>query len=350
MKKITVLLMAVSLLFTMSACAPTDASSDVSSKLTASESAPSANEWDMTKLASPKSVNSFDIAVLVQTGDPADITNQKVYYKDKAFECGYYRYIGTSNGRHYFYGTESGESGTESFICSCDKSGVDFKKHPDIESTMGTALYNGMFYYWQDDALCQHDPDTKKTEKLINKNGTYSILGASDGWIFSFSSSDILGYRLQDGETTQRERVASGVLMDGKIIGAQLENGRYTNLNELIIYDIISDTITKIEGVNDPNVYEGIMLDYNGDVWVRDYHGDGKNYTLRKIYDSESQNILENHYDTIINGWYYYTYSPEGSENKYIARLNLTSGETEYCKNIDVTSHYYELLPYFWNK
>ncbi len=343
MKKITVLLMAVILLFTTSACRHNDFDSDKSSKLTTPENS---SEWDMTKLDFPKAVDSFDIAVLVQASDPADITKQKVYYNGSGFECGYYRYIGTHNARHYFYGVE----GTESFICSCDKNGEDFKKHPDIESTMGIALYNGMFYYWQNDALCQHDPDTKKTEKLINKNGTYSILGVSDGWIYSFSDSHILGYRLQDSETIQRDRVASGVLMDGKIIGAQLENGLYTNLKELIIYDIISDTITKIEGVNDPNVYEGIMLDDNGDVWVRDYHGDGKNYTLRKIYAPKLQDTAANWNDSIIDGWYYYRYSPDENGKEYIARLNLTSGEAEYCKNIDVTSHYYELLPYFWNK
>ena len=177
MKKITVLLMAVILLLTMSACRHNDFDSDKSSKLTTPENS---SEWDMTKLDFPKAVDSFDIAVLVQASDPADITKQKVYYNGSGFECGYYRYIGTHNARHYFYGVE----GTESFICSCDKNGEDFKKHPDIESTMGIALYNGTFYNWQDGALCQYDPDTNKIEKLINKKGTYSILGVSDGWCF----------------------------------------------------------------------------------------------------------------------------------------------------------------------
>ncbi len=349
MKKIVALLISVLMLFALTACKPSDTGSSNLSSITFSEQ----TAWDMTKVSEPKAVNGFDTPILIGVGGDTDIIRNKLYYNNKVSDSGYYEYKGTYNGRHYFFGLEDY---SEYLICSCDENYEDFKKHYDISEQIwhNATLYNGVFYNWHynKDILYAYDLETKERSVLIDysdKNyGLISIVSITDGWIYSrfdIANADvIIGYNIQSGETFEKASpitLTSAVGTDGILYGY--------GADELKSFDPINDKLTEIEGINTKNEYYGIMADSNGDIWVRDYHEDNKNYTLRKVHDAKSTDSVQSlPFNRIVNGWYYYQYSPDGSKDECLTRLNLTTGRSQYCKNMVVKKYNYYPFPYYW--
>ncbi len=357
MKKATVWLITVVMFFTMTACQPTDISSKSSSSKPASEQTAGAIEWDMTKVSAPKAVDNFDVPVLVRIGDDTEIIPQKLYYDKEVLQSGYYEYKGTYNDRHYFFGLEDY---SEYIICSCDKNYQNFEKHYDITAQVkhDACIYNGVFYNWNlvEDTLYAYDLRTKERRILIDgssKNyGLVNIISITDGWIFSSNSvsnkDNIIGYCIQTGKIIERSSpilCVGAVGADGLLYGYLCEDN-----NILASYDPVNDKLTNIEGINTQNEYMGIMVDSNGDIWVRDYHQDGQNYTLRKVHAARSLNSVQKrtNLNRIVNGWYYYHYESDVSNQKKLARMNLSTGEAQYCKDIVVDIYNYEVLPYYW--
>lgn len=359
MKKTIALLTTLVMLFAITACKPTDTGTQNSSNIPSSEQTNFDTEWDMTKVSSPKSVDSFDIPVLVGVGGDVDVISNKLYYNSEVSNSGYFKYKGTYNGRHYFYGLEDYAEGD--IICSCDEKYEDFKKHSDIPKQIDytACLYNGILYNWYlyEKILYAYDLQTNKLSVLLDasdKNyGSMKIISITDGWILSrietsSHSESIMAYNIQTGETLENPCPIS---CDGAVGTDGILYGFWAD--ELASYDPVKGELTEIGGINAKSTYTNLMVDKNGDVWALDYHEQGENHTVCKVYEAKSANSVQNYSlksNKIINGWYYYEYEPENSDKKYLARLNLSTGETEYCKNIEVGNYPYYPTPYYWGK
>ena len=357
MKKSAALLMVMIMLFGMTACKPADTVSKNSSNIPSSEQTAFATEWNMTKVSPPKAVDGFDIPVLVGRGGDVDVVRNKLYYNGKASDSGYYEYKGSFNGRHYFYGLRDYSEGD--IICSCDEKYEDFKIHSDIPEQIdySACLYDGVFYNWYSygKILYAYDLQTKKLSVLIDgsdKNyGSVSVIAITDGWIFSRNSignhtDGIIGYNIQTGEAFEKSCPIScigAVGTDGILYGFWA--------GELAAYDPLKDELTEIGGINAKDIYTNLMIDKSGDVWALDYHEDGENHTICKVHDAKSTNGVQNHHldsEKVTDGWYYYRYTPDKSDKKYLARLNLSTGETEYCEDIVVGNYIYYPIPHYW--
>lgn len=365
MKKLIAIL-TTAILLTMTSCQSTGVSSENPSNIANQSSLITSQEneslhsdntaWNITSLPEPMAVDSFEVAVMVQIGDPAETIPQRTYWKEKVLETGYYRFIGTYNDRYYFFGRDEEEQ-KEFVITSCDKNSENFEIHSDITEQIGHLawLYNGAFYNLIDNDLYVYDLQTKEFRMLIDRTDDDSKLGKivaiTDGWIFFSDYNGITTeYCIKTGEIIESPNSIVGVGVDKKLFGVQFANDQF--ISEMMVsYDPFNNVLTEIRGTKNYKISNRVMIDDNGDVWAKEYPQDGEytNYTLRKIHDSESlDGAYNSYYDEIINGWYYYRYIPNGSEEQYLARLNLSTGETQYCPSIYITNHYYELSHYFW--
>ena len=93
--------------------------------------------------------------------------------------------------------------------------------------------------------------------------------------------------------------------------------------------------------------HANIQRDDNGDVWLQD-SSSTLGYGYIKIFDFDGDDIVFARDDShLSNGYFYYSYSPEDTDKRYIARINLETGKTEYCENIPA-GVWLNVNPYFW--
>lgn len=354
MKKIIALFLTTAMLLVVVGCKPSDQpnKNTNSSKIASQEKEPLPSEhagWDMENLPSPKPVESFDIAVMVEVTDPAILVPQRTYYKGDVFETGYYIYKGSYNGRHYFYGKEKQEGPW--YITSCDRNSEDFQIHYDITEAIGynACLYHGVFYNFMDDnALYAYDLENKEKSFLIHGDAT--IKAITDGWIICRDRSGYnMAYCIETGELIEypNAKEVVGVGVDKKMFGIQ-HKGNSRIFKVFASYDPFTDGLTEIRTGNKDEVYSHPIIDDNGDVWTIIYNNDNESTTLYKVHDAVSADgAYADYIDDIINGWYYYRYTPPGSEEENLARLNLVTGETEYCPNI-VLLGAHRVMNFYW--
>lgn len=307
----------------------------------------------------PTAVDQFDVTVLTNDTDVA-ITDYTILYNGKERGKGYYSYLGEWDGRYYFWGIENYDE--YEFICSCDKEYKDFQKHPDITVTNDIHLYDGVFYtwkgMWQDTeepkGLYAYDLRTNQGRLLLNKGqADGSIHTIADGWIvFRYETSvKTWAYHIETGRTvTFSEHIHYGILADGVLYGFRSDRGyKLATPYELVALDLESGEMTTVTVIQNPR--PPLLMDINGDIWVKDM-GYGSPEVLKKVADGNGETALPyNPGVSIIDGWYYYRHYSEGVDMRsYLARLNLKTGEMEYCPNIELTGLRFEVQPHYWGR
>lgn len=307
----------------------------------------------------PTAVDQFDMAVLTHDTD-VDIAGHTILYNGKERGKGYYSYLGEWDGRYYFRGIENYDE--DAFICSCDKEYKDFQKHPDIAFMNGIFLYDGVFYSWkgkwqdteEPKGLYAYDLRTKQGRLLLNKGqADGAIHTIADGWIVFRHEASVKtwAYHIETGRTvTFSECIHYGILANGVLYGFRSDRGnKLAKPYELVALDLESDKMTTLAVIQNPR--PPLLMDINGDIWVKDMGYDGT-AVLKKVADGNGETALPyNPGVSIIDGWYYYRYRPEGSDKRsYLARLNLKTGETEYCPNIELTGLRFEVQPHYWGR
>lgn len=300
--------------------------------------------WDMSEVSAPVAVDSFEVAVLAQVGDPTS-SDYNLYYNGKTYPCNFREYMGEYNGRYYFFGTDV--KSRSRFYSSCDKKYKDYKVHQDFSDEIeGNALlYNGKIYQRDKKGIRAYSVETKEWTTILDADaadGLGEITSIADGWIYG-EDIDIYALNIETGELIKRKRPQSaGVFVDGKNIGCGLESNNYTN--DIRIYDLINDELKKIDGINS----WGVIVDDNGDVWAEDYQRERETNILRRVHKGIAKDSVHAQYDNLTGGWYYYRYTLAGGDTKCVARLNLSTGEHQYCPEMIVESEDLRILPHFW--
>jgi|GEM_PF-1995872 len=312
-----------------------------------------------TPTKEPVAVDQFDVTVLTNDTDVA-IADHTILYNGKERGKGYYSYLGEWDGRYYFWGIENYDE--DAFICSCDKEYKDFQKHPDITLENGIFLYDGVFYSWkgkwqdteEPKGLYAYDLRTKQGRLLLNKGqADGAIHTIADGWIVFRHEASVKtwAYHIETGRTvTFSERIVYGTLANGVLYGFRSDRGnKLAKPYELVALDLESGEMTTVTAAQNPQT--PLLMDINGDIWVKDMSYDGTT-VLKKVADGNGETALPyNPGVSIIDGWWYYRYRPEISDKRsYLARLNLKTGEMEYCPNIDLTGLRFEVQPHYWGR
>lgn len=353
MKKFFSLAVAIlMLLATMCSCMPRNSANNDSSGIANADDTSSASasdegglHWMPEKIPTPIKVDSFDVPVIIGDND-VDVVNATLYYNGKSYSSGCYSYIGSHNGRHYFQGWENlkNDYANYGYVCSCDENYENFERYDGIHKEFSAefVMYNGLLYNWKKGDLYSYDIATK-TEKLIYDGASdyYNRIDfISDDWVYTPEKPAI---NVKTGETVNLPfKKTLGTDKDGLIWGYES-----------------SEQVTRIQTYNkqtgDIKIVKELELawgseaqrDDNGDVWIRD-NSSTLGYGYIKLFEFQGDDIAFARHDThLSNGYYYYSYSPEGEEKSYLARINLKTGKTEYCPNIPFTC-WLNVNPYFW--
>ena len=139
-------------------------------------------------------------------------------------------------------------------------------------------------------------------------------------------------------------------MADGVLYGFRSDRGyKLATPYELVALDLESGEMTTVTVIQNPR--PPLLMDINGDIWVKDM-GYGSPEVLKKVADGNGDTALPyNPGVSIIDGWYYYRHYSEGVDMRsYLARLNLKTGEMEYCPNIELTGLRFEVQPHYWGR
>ena len=355
MKKIFSLAVAIlMLLAAMCSCMPRNSANNDSSGIANADDTSSAasdegvSYWMPEKIPTPTKVDSFDVPVIIGDDD-TDVVNATLYYKGKSYSSGCYSYMGSYNGRHYFQGWENYENDYSNYgyVCSCDENFENFERYDGIhkEYSAEFVMYNGLLYGWKKGDLYSYDIATK-TEKLIydGVSDYYTRIDfISDGWVYS---PDKPAINVKTGETVNLPfKKTLGTDKNGLIWGYDFINSGYKTI-KIQTYNKESGDIKVIREIENL-LGANVQRDDNGDVWLQD-NSSALGYGYIKLFEFQGEDIAFHRDDAqLSNGYYYYSYSPEGEEKSYLARINLKTGKTEYCENIPFTC-WLNVNPCFW--